>query len=96
MRASLKFNFRLEELEIDAENICYQFSCFAVDYYCFQSHIWLVASGVASPVSVCQAMEMSQIIYSFICGTESERQSSVQEDKSRVSFQVRPIYHFKK
>lgn len=72
------------------------FICFAVDYYCFQSYILLVASGIATPASVCQAMEMSQIIYSFICGTESKRQRNIQEDTSMLNFEVRPIYHFKK
>lgn len=74
------------------KNLLLIFICFAVDYYCFQSRIWLVASGIATPISVCQAMEMSQIIYNFSCGTESKTQRNVQEDESMLSFEVRYIW----
>lgn len=71
------------------------FTYFAVDHYYFQSCLWLVASGIATPASVCQETEMSQIIYSFSCGMESKKQSNVQEDESMLSFEIRCIYHFK-
>lgn len=55
------------------------FICFAVDDYCFQSYTWLVASGIATPVSVCQAMEMSQITYSFICAMERKKKAMLKK-----------------
>lgn len=75
---SLKFIFQWTYLEINAEHILKTFATnFAVDCYYSQSCLWLVVGSISSPASICQAMEMSQIIYAFSCGTESKGQSNV-------------------
>lgn len=60
---SLKFIFQWTYLEINAEHILKTFATnFAMDCYYSQSRLWLVVDSISSPASICQAMEMSQII----------------------------------